>query len=413
MAVEEYLGALLSLESRHSCDNWNAQFLGSCPKKSLYTSENGTCAKVLSEYLCTSLFPPCEYDCSRVERHCGERRQKHEAAAHACRHILPVFSNSSLGEFPPLMRKYMENARTWLEMYAEEDCLSGKVIEALRGFDHTAALDNSRNMSQRRKTGFCDPGYDNGTKEAEEKSSVMYLFSIPTILMGEMMFLLLTKRDVQTERFTISSHDNGASFDNCGDSRRISPHSFGSLDRSIGYFPARLVRLFSAVYVQFCAIPLLFIREEGEQFELPEFLHSLGNCHFITSANASVPQHFFGGRFYKLFLVGYELLEVPTQLYALNEKASHKQLQNGVILIAIALISINMIVTPTLVYFDATVCNTFDSRCDSRYMCLLLNTAVIGRISEGHADGHFHMASCRFIVWHHSCCVSTSPRMGE
>ena len=259
--VEEYLGALLSLESRHGCDYWNAQIMGSCPKEALYTSENATCAKLLSEYLCTSLFPACKYDCSQSERHCGERRQRHEAAAHACRHILPVFSNSSLGEFPPLMRKDMENGRSWLEMFAEEDCLSGKVIEALRGLTIPLPLDNSIETCSEKKTGFCDPGYDFQTKEAEEKSSMMYLLLFPTIFMGEMMFLFLTKRDVKTERFTISSMTIPLQIivEILAASLLIPSDP---LIGGIGYFPARLVRLFSAVCVHFCAIPLLCIREE-------------------------------------------------------------------------------------------------------------------------------------------------------
>ena len=88
---------------------------------------------------------------------------------------------------------------------SRRSCLSGKVIEALRALTIPLPLDNSTEICSEKKTGFCDPGYDYQTKEAEEMSSVMYLLLFPVIFMGEMMFLFLTKRDVKTERFTISS----------------------------------------------------------------------------------------------------------------------------------------------------------------------------------------------------------------
>eukprot|EP00949_MAST-11_sp_MAST-11-sp1_P005312 g5312.t1 len=165
-------------------------------------------------------------------------------------------------------------------------------MEALRGLTIPLPLDNGTGTCAKKKTGFCDPGYDDGMKEAEEKSSVMYLFLFPAILMGEMVFLFVTKRDVKTESIS------------------------------------------------------------------------------------------FGGRFYKLYLVGYELFEVPTQLYALNVKAATNELQNGVIMTATALISINMIVTPTLVYFDATAATLLivDAALDT--CAFLLNTAVIGASPE-------------------------------
>ena len=118
--------------------------------------------------------------------------------------------------------------------------------------------------------------------------------------------------------------------------------------------------------------------KKSEQFELPECLHSMGNWRIAAGTMQLYRSISFGGRYYKLFLVGYELFEVPTQLYALNEKANGNNLPNDVIMIAIALISINMMLTPMLLYVDASVLKllTVDAILDT--CVFVLNTAIIG-----------------------------------
>ena len=147
-------------------------------------------------------------------------------------------------------------------------------------------------------------------------------------------------------------------------------------------FLARLGRLLSAVYIQLSSVSLLCVRQEGEEAELPDCLGHLRNHWILTAAIQFYRSISFGGRFHKLALVVYELSEVPTQLYALNEKADQNDLANYVIMIAIALISINMILTPVLLYVDASVAQLLmvDVALDS--CVFLLNTAVIGASPE-------------------------------
>ena len=102
----------------------------------------------------------------------------------------------------------------------------------------------------------------------------------------------------------------------------------------------------------------------------------------VTAAMQFYRSISFGGRFHKLALVGYELSEVPAQLYALNKKAAQNDLSNSVIMTAVALISINMILTPALLYMDVAVAVLLmvDVALDS--CVFLLNTAVIGASPE-------------------------------
>ena len=72
LTVEQYVESLLSIEVRRGYDNWNTKFIGPCPKESLFLLPIYMWAH---SRLSLHPFPPCKYDCSRVERHCGERAQ--------------------------------------------------------------------------------------------------------------------------------------------------------------------------------------------------------------------------------------------------------------------------------------------------------------------------------------------------
>ena len=156
--------------------------------------------------------------------------------------------------------------------------------------------------------------------------------------MIEIVFLFIMRRNVVIRKVQDLSHDNSSSC-NYGRSRGSSLMPSDALfkdaallewdekDNIRAGFVARLGRLISAIYIQLSSVPLLSVRREGEQTELPECLDPLGNHWIVTAAMQFYRSISFGGRFYKLALVGYELFEVPAQLYALNEKAAENNLQ--------------------------------------------------------------------------------------
>ena len=341
------------------------------------------------------LFPPCKYDCSRVERHCGERRHRHESAAQACRHILPAFSNASLVGFSPQMQNDMEAARTWVKMFAEQDCMSGKVLEALRQLAVPLPPHNDTNEClEKKEIGPCNPiEAEKETHGVQDDAFEGYLLFSCAMLMSEIVFLFIRRRNLSSERFKISARTipllaimeglvaallvpSDALF------KDAAFLEWDEKDNIRAGFVARLGRLISAIYIQLSSVPLLSVRREGEETALREYLDPLRNHWIVTAAMQFYRSISFGGRFHKLALVGYELSEVPAQLYALNKKAAQNDLPNSVIMTAVALISINMILTPALLYMDVAVAVLLmvDVALDS---CIfVLNTAVIGASPE-------------------------------
>eukprot|EP00949_MAST-11_sp_MAST-11-sp1_P002469 g2469.t1 len=91
----------------------------------------------------------------------------------------------------------------------------------------------------------------------------------------------------------------------------------------------------------------------------------------------------FGGRFYKLALVGYELMEVPAQLYGLNENSKTQDIPNVFIITMVSLTSTNLIVTPILLICEASTFTLLivDMALDSTFF--ILNLALIRVSPEG------------------------------
>ena len=390
ISLSENLGALISIESRHDCSNWVSGSEGRpCPKQSLMTSNNATCAEKLSEYLCMSLFPPCNFDCSIQHRHCGERRASHEAAANACRHILPVFSSDPIQYTSAQMREDMDSAKRWLKDYIKEDCLSSQAMSVLH--DLAAPLPEVDGDCFLGHGNDCNPGYtvpiENVTGAMGGTASTLWIqFLLLLVMIGCVVIcIFLPKSELDVTRFQASprtialvflteaivaalSYSSEAIFKGVAELHDDEGHGRPEA------FIARIVRLFSAIYVHSSAVSLFTVCTSSMKLNLPTFLdHRFARIgiHFYNSIA-------LGGRFHKLTLVIYELIEVPTQLYALNEKAGTLDLPNYVIFLAVSLISINTAITPLLYLFEASIKTVLITDIALDGCVFVLNTLLIG-----------------------------------
>ena len=158
ITVEQYLGSLLSIEARHGCNYWNPK-KWALARRSLSLLLPMTHVQMHSQNTSAHLsFHHANTIAVELNVIVEKEKHRHEAAAQACRHILPVFSNASLVGFSPQMQNDMEAARTWVKIFAEQDCMSGKVIEALRQLAIPLPPNNNdTNECLQKEIGPCNP----------------------------------------------------------------------------------------------------------------------------------------------------------------------------------------------------------------------------------------------------------------